>query len=159
MSVATFAWTREGAGGGTASTAVLWACIALFFVRVVGQIEVLLLEPAWLPEMSAWYSGLLPYPILLPLQIALLMLMCALVIRKATMGSSVRVSRSGSGMIWRALAIAYFITMAVRLAWCIHRYGSDYYLHGAIPIAFHWVLALFALIGAQPAPPSAIRSR
>jgi hypothetical protein len=60
---------------------VLWICIALFFARVVGQIEVLLLAPDWLPPMSAWYSGLLPYPILLPAQIGLLMLMCALVIR------------------------------------------------------------------------------
>ena len=49
---------------------MLWICIALFFVRVLGQIEVLLLAPDWLPPMAAWYSGLLPYPILLPAQIA-----------------------------------------------------------------------------------------
>lgn len=129
-----------------ASTLVLWTCITLFFARVVGQIEVLLLAPTWLPEMSSWYSGLLPYPILLPLQIALLMLMCTLVVRKPTMGSTAIVSRVNAPTIWRALAILYFVTMAVRLVLCIHRYGRDYYLHGAIPIAFHWVLALFALV-------------
>jgi len=28
----------------------------------------------------------------------------------------------------------------------VHRYGGDFYLHGAIPVAFHWVLALFILV-------------
>jgi len=40
---------------------VLWACVGLFFLRVIGQIEALLLSPSWLPPMQAWYSGLLPY--------------------------------------------------------------------------------------------------
>jgi hypothetical protein len=116
---------------------ILWICIALFFLRVIGQVEALLLEPAWLPPMSAFYSGLLPYPLLLPLQIALLMLMCVLVVRhpRSTRGTKV----------WRALAWIYFAVMAARLAWCVHKYGGEFYLHGAIPIAFHWVLALFVL--------------
>lgn len=136
----------ERAGGLDASVVVLWVCIALFFLRVIGQIEVLLVAPAWLPEMSAWYSGLLPYPVLLPSQIGLLMLMCALVIRRSTLGSQPVGSRIGNAArIWRALAIFYFAVMAVRLVWCIYTYGGDFYLHGAIPIAFHWVLALFAL--------------
>lgn len=124
-----------------ADTATLWTCIALFFLRVIGQVEVLLLAPAWLPEMSAWYSGLLPYPVLLPIQIALLMALCALVIRNPPL-------RSGSG-IWRALALFYFAIMAVRLVVSVGRHGADFYLHGGIPIAFHWVLALFALVCAR----------
>ena len=124
---------------------MLWACIALFFFRVVGQVEVLLLAPAWLPEISAWYSGLVPYPVLLPLQIALLMLMCVLVIRRSTMSSRPTESRFGNRTMWRTLAMIYFAVMAIRLAWCVHKYGRDFYLHGAIPIAFHWVLALFVL--------------
>jgi len=145
MNVAISAGARKRAGSRDAHAVVLWACIALFFARVVGQIEVLLLAPTWLPAMPAWYSGLLPYPILLPLQIALLMLMCALVIRKQATGSSTNVSRFGNAAIWRTLALLYFVTMAVRLVLCIHTYGRDYYLRGAIPIAFHWVLALFVL--------------
>jgi hypothetical protein len=124
---------------------LLWTCIALFFIRVVGQIEVLLVAPPWLPPMSAWYSGLLPYPMLLPLQIALLMLMCTIAIRKSAAVSTARIAHSGGASILRALAILYFAVMVARLAWCVHRNGSDYYLHGAIPIAFHWVLALFVL--------------
>ena len=125
--------------GRNVDVAVLWACIALFFARVIGQVEVLLLAPPWLPDMSAWYSGLLPYPILLPAQIALLMVMCGLMVYRSQSGLS-------NALLWRTLAIFYFTVMAVRLAICVYRHGGDYYLHGAIPIAFHWVLALFALV-------------
>jgi hypothetical protein len=84
--------------------------------------------------MSAWYSGLLPYPILLPAQIALLMLMC---------GLALRTQPARPAAIWRAIALLYFLGMAVRLVLCVHRHGRDFYLNGAIPVAFHWVLALF----------------
>jgi hypothetical protein len=119
---------------------ILWICIALFFLRVIGQVEVLLLEPAWLPPMSAFYSGLLPYPILLPLQVALLMLMCVLALRQSTVPGS---------RIWRQIAFIYFAIMAARLAWCVSVYGRDFYLHGGIPVAFHWVLALFLVVWAR----------
>lgn len=124
---------------------VLWTCIALFFARVVGQIEVLLLEPDWLPTLPAWYSGLLPYPILLPVQIALLMVMCMLAIRT----SSDRAATPVIAKTCRVLAMVYFTAMAARLLLCIYMYGRDYYLHGAIPVAFHWVLALFVLVWAR----------
>jgi hypothetical protein len=54
-------------------------------------------------------------------------------------------SRFGNRKFWRTLAMIYFAVMAIRLAWCVYKYGPDFYLHGAIPIAFHWVLALFVL--------------
>ena len=135
------------------STTVLWICIALFFARVVGQIEVLLVAPSWLPPMEAWYSGLLPYPILLPAQIALLMVMCALAIRTPAIGRKV-VAPSAAARIFRALGVLYFVAMAVRLAVIVYTYGNEHYLHGAIPVAFHWVLALFILVCARlNAPP------
>src|SRR5579862_5685706 len=109
------------------STAVLWACIGLFFARVVGQIEVLLVAPRWLPAMQAWYSGLLPYPLLLRSQILLLTLMGVLAVQtrgaQPRMGSSDRTAK-----ILRALAVLYVSGMAVRLALIVHVYGKDYYL-------------------------------
>ena len=45
---------------------LLWICIALFAARVIGQFEVMLFAPDWLPPMEAWFSGLLPYHLLLP---------------------------------------------------------------------------------------------
>ena len=122
--------------------AALWICIGLFFARVLGQIEVLLVAPCWLPAMPAWYSGLLPYPLLLPIQIVLLMLMCGLVIGTRTASRP----RGRTAAIWRTFAIVYVAVMAARLILIVHRYGGDFYLHGAIPVAFHWVLALFILV-------------
>ena len=81
---------------------ILWCCIALFFARVVGQIEVWLVAPNWLPEASAWYSGLLPYPILLPTQIAMLMLMSVVAMRARVASARVRI---GVALI----ALVYFI--------------------------------------------------
>jgi hypothetical protein len=119
-------------------------CIALFFARVVAQIEVWLVEPTWLPEADAWYSGLLPYPLLLPAQIALLMFMTVLALRG-------RISSPRVAVVVRGFALCYFAMMAVRLALTLARHGSLFYLKGAIPVAFHWVLALFALLLARPA--------
>jgi hypothetical protein len=129
------------------STAALWVCIALFFARVVGQIEVLLLEPAWLPGMPAWYSGLLPYPLLLPIQIALLMLMSVLAFQVTRQPAVAR--HPGWSKRLRVLALLYFTVMALRLVLTVRFYGADFYLHGAIPIAFHWVLALYLLLWAR----------
>ncbi|MFL6600472.1 MAG: hypothetical protein ACJ8R9_04010 [Steroidobacteraceae bacterium] len=123
--------------------AVLWVCIGLFFARVVGQIEVLLAAPSWLPAMQAWYSGLLPYPLLLPIQIALLMVMCVLAIGAAP---RMRGAAARPAAILRTLALVYVAVMVVRLIVIVHRYAGDFYLHGAIPVAFHWVLALFILV-------------
>jgi hypothetical protein len=38
---------------GRARIIVLWACIGWFFLRVIGQVEVLLLAPPWLPPIAA----------------------------------------------------------------------------------------------------------
>jgi hypothetical protein len=139
---------RPLAKGLPVSRAVLWACIGLFFARVVGQIEVLLVAPRWLPAMQAWYSGILPYPVLLPIQIALLVLMGVLAIRtRAPRRRTDAADRTAK--IFRALALLYVASMAVRLILILRLYGKDYYLHGAIPVAFHWVLALFVLVWAR----------
>ena len=44
----------------------------LFLVRVAGQLAVALFAPGFLPPMELWYSGLVPYPVLLPLQVLIL---------------------------------------------------------------------------------------
>jgi hypothetical protein len=49
----------------------------------------------------------------------------------------------------RILALLYVAGMAVHLILILRLYGKDYYLHGAIPVAFHWVLALFVLVWAR----------
>jgi len=51
----------------------LWFFLALFSLRVLGQIVVVLRAPRWLPPMEQW--NLTPYRLLLPTQILFLAVM------------------------------------------------------------------------------------
>ena len=95
--------------------------------------------------MAGWYSGLLPYPVLLPVQILLLMVMTAIAWDRSFGRGLTQIVRPRSRNWLRGIAIVYFIGMATRLAAQGLRFGPELYLHGAIPVAFHWVLALFLL--------------
>jgi hypothetical protein len=129
--------------------AVLWSCVLLFAARVFGQLEALLVAPAWLPDMDAWYSGLLPYPALLPAQICILMLMAVVAWNpRIRSGAFARSNPRGAGAL-RIFAAIYFVVMAVRLGVNINANGADFWREGAIPVAFHWVLALFILISGR----------
>ena len=52
--------------------AALWTLLALFVGRVAGQLVVALDAAPFLPPMEEWQSGLLPYPVLLVSQVALI---------------------------------------------------------------------------------------
>jgi hypothetical protein len=143
----------EPAGRRTRTTAaLLWSCTALFAARVIGQLETVLLAPAWLPDMDAWYSGLLPYPLLLPAQMGILMLMAVVAWnRRIRNGSFARANPRAAGAL-RIFAGLYFVVMAVRLGVNVIDNGADFWREGAIPVAFHWVLALFlSVAGRMPA--------
>lgn len=128
---------------------LLWSCIGLFAARVIGQLETLLVQPRWLPDMDAWYSGLLPYPLLLPAQIAILMMMATVAWnRRVRTGCFARANPRGAGAL-RIFAGIYFVVMAVRLGVNVIDNGADFRLHGAIPVAFHWVLALFIVVSGR----------
>jgi hypothetical protein len=127
----------------------MWSCVVLFAARVIGQLETLLLQPQWLPDMDAWYSGLLPYPLLLPAQIAILMLMAAVAWnRRVRSGCFARANPRGAGAL-RIFAGIYLVVMAVRLGVTLIDNGAEFWREGAIPVAFHWVLALFILVSAR----------
>lgn len=128
---------------------LLWSCVALFGARVIGQIEALLLAPDWLPSMEAWYSGLMPYYLLLPAQIALLMIMTVVAWNRRIRTGRFAASHPGLARALRIAACLYFLAMALRLALNIGANGEDFRHAGAIPVAFHWVLALFLLVSAR----------
>ncbi len=128
---------------------VLWTCVGLFLLRVLGQIEVVLLAPIWLPPMEQWYSGLLPYPVLLPAQIVILMLMTGLVMREMRRPY---VARNREWL--RIVSLIYFAVMLARLIVQYLRGADDVIAAGGIPIAFHWVLALFLLVLSRTTPNS-----
>jgi hypothetical protein len=130
----------------------LWLCLAIFVVRVVGQIEALLLAPRWLPKFSAWESGLIPYPLLLPIQILLIAWMTAIA------GDHSR----GSGPMWvtdsrvrsrlTAFAALYASVMLVRLVVTAALPPHSVADRGLIPILAHWDLAGFIALLARTQP-------
>ena len=122
------------------SAVTLVVLTVLFGIRVAGQALVVFFDVGWLPPMDAWYSGLLPYPILFPVQMAILILQS--VIDRGVWrdrGFFAR-SRPRAGRRLQGLACVYALSMVVRYAVTLSH---------PIPIVFHWVLAayLFTLGG------------
>ncbi len=120
------------------STALaLWTLLALFLLRVLGQFLVVLGVAPFLPPMDDWQSGLLPYPLLLASQIAIL----------AVLGSVCLQFSRGRGYFaqqhrWLATPLAIFGwlyagAMVVRYALL----RTD-----IIPVVFHIVLASYLLV-------------
>jgi hypothetical protein len=129
----------------------LWLCLGIFLARVVGQIEALLLAPPWLPRFSAWESGLIPYPVLLPLQVLIV----------AGMAAIASDHSRGSGPTWiesfrvrqrlNAFALLYASVMLVRLVVTAALPPHSVIDRGLIPILAHWDLAGFvALVARTP---------
>ena len=116
----------------------------LFLLRVLGQALVFFVGVTALPPMSDWYSGLLPYPLLLPTQVAILGLQ-AWISFAFWRGHGVLVTpRRRVGLVLTALSVVYFVAMALRYAVTMTLYPERRWLGtGTIPIVFHWVLAAY----------------
>jgi hypothetical protein len=124
----------------------LWACLLVFLVRVFGQIEVLLLKPAWLPPFAAWESGLVPYPLLLPLQVLLIGWMAVVAVEHARGAGLFWVSRRSTRRRLTIFAAGYAAVMGVRLVLTMALPPHRILERGLIPILAHWDLALFILL-------------
>lgn len=125
----------------------LWLLSTLFLGRVIGQVLVAFAGVTWLPPMPEWYSGLLPYPALLPTQLLIL-------------GVMWRVNRgvhAGTGWLWTrrprvgkalvAFAAVYALVMVVRYVVSGELHPERrWYPPGIIPIVFHFVLAGYLLL-------------
>ena len=111
----------------------------LFAVRVAGQLVVRARKPAWLPPTEEW--NLVPYPILLPLQLGLLALMCVVAVDPPPTGDALV-----------GAALLYWLTMAARYTVRMTRNPAERWFGGAIPIVFHCVLAaVLFILGASNA--------
>jgi hypothetical protein len=111
-----------------------------------------LVAPAWLPDIDAWHSGSLPYPVLLPAQIAVLMLMAVVAWNPRVRGRQFASSHPRAAGALRLVGCAYFLVMAARLVLNILENGAQFWREGAIPVAFNWVLALFVLVAGRRMP-------
>jgi hypothetical protein len=116
------------------SAITLRVLTALFAARIVGQALVAYLDVTWLPAMESWSSGLLPYPVLLPIQlvIVLVQVMIARSIRREQ-GLFAR-PRPDAGRVVQWVSCVYALSMIMRYA---------VFRSHLIPIVFHWVLAAY----------------
>ena len=114
----------------------MWLLLGLFVLRVIGQALVAFLDVQFLPPMEAWYSGLMPYEVLLPSQMVIVALMAKI---------SLDFTR-GRGFFFRDhrfFATAWLWFGCVYLAAMVAR--ALFLWDHPIPIVFHWVLAAFVI--------------
>jgi hypothetical protein len=120
---------------------LLWILLALFVLRVAGQAMVAFFGVPWLPPMERWYSGLVPYEALLPVQILIIVLMAKI--------SSDFTRRRGFFVQPRRFFAVHWLWFGwLYLAVMLLRYPIQMYVKPdgpVIPIFFHWVLASFVI--------------
>ena len=128
-----------------------YACLlgvlsAVFAARVLGQLLVAVFAVDFLPPMDAWYSGLIPYPMLLATQLVIAGLQLE-ISRELWVGrGAVSVPRPvlGQALAWASLV--YFLTMVARYLVTHVLLPEAGRLGDTIPIVFHWVLAAYLWI-------------
>src|SRR5229473_429589 len=124
----------------------MWLLLGLFVLRVVGQMLVAFLEVSFLPPMAEWYSGLLSYPILLPVQwiiVALFTVICIDLSRGR--GVFARPNRR-AGIVLTWISLIYFTSMVARYVIIMRVHPERRWLHDTIPIWFHMILASYLFI-------------
>lgn len=121
--------------------ALLWILLGLFVLRVAGQAMVAFYGVPWLPAMERWYSGVVPYGLLLPVQVAIVVLMakiCSDFTRRY--GLFVR-PRRFFAVPWLWFGWIYLGVMLLRYPiQMLFKPEAP-----VIPIFFHWVLAAFVI--------------
>jgi hypothetical protein len=122
---------------------VLGITTFLFVARVLGQALVASGGVGFLPPFERWYSGLMPYWLLLPVQIIMIAVMLKIV-RDFARGAGYFVAlrpRTGSILMW--FSYLYAFAMAVRYVVTMTLHPELRWFTGTIPIWFHFVLAAF----------------
>ena len=124
---------------------LLWILLFLFVLRVVGQILVAIGWGGFLPPMHQWYSGLLAYRYLLPVQIVII-IFYAKVCLSFTRGQGFLVVPRRR-LCWALVLFGslYFGGMLIRYPVTMALYPERRWTVGSIPIFFHLVLATFIL--------------
>lgn len=125
----------------------MWTLTCLFFLRVLGQALVVFFHVASLPPMKEWYSGLIPYPLLLPIQVVILALMSKICVDFSRSRGFFAVPKKAFGRFLLCFSFIYFASMILRYGITMTLYPERRWFGGTIPIFFHFVLAgyLFAL--------------
>ena len=122
---------------------LLTVLLGVFLFRVVAQFVQWVYPVGFLPPFDEWQSGVLPYPVLLLAQIAVLSLLIVIVTSHA---NGRHVGRRRRGIAWMSGGGVYFGVMALRLVASDTFAAPDSWLGATIPSFFHLVLACFLLL-------------
>lgn len=136
-------WTDPEKPAGIAP--ILWLFTGLFVLRVAGQVLVAVRPQQWLPPMEQW--NLLPYPILLPIQLVFIAVMVWIDMSFTQNAGISTAKRPDIGNLLITFSAVYAMAMAIRYAVRMRRRPDQRWFGGTIPIVFHIVLAsyLYAL--------------
>ena len=125
---------------------LLWTCLLLFILRVLGQIYVAIYRVAWLPAMSEWYSGVMPYYLLLPVQFTIIMLITVISYDFTHASGFFFVTKPATSTALVFFSVIYFSAMILRYVIKMTRHPEQRWFGGTIPIIFHSVLASFLFL-------------
>lgn len=127
----------------SAYVSALWLLIALFCLRVTGQLIQAISPVSWLPPLTVWQGSALPYEALLAIQVAIIFAMLRIVTRHAA-GAVQRRPRLGNWLLFAGAV--YFLGMAARLIIGLADWSEYPWFHRPIPAFFHLVLASYVLL-------------
>ncbi len=122
---------------------LLAAFTLLFILRVCGQILVAVVDIDFLPPFEQWYSGLLPYSVLLPIQILIIGAMLKIVLDFAKKSGFFITPKPRAAVFIKWFSYVYFLSMGARYVMTMTLYPELRWFTGTIPIWFHMVLAAF----------------
>lgn len=129
---------------GSRLTLVLMSVLtALFVLRVFAQLLQALFPVGWIPEFEAWQSGLLSYPVLLAVQLAIIGFM-SFVLHRVRNGT-IR-ARPWKYRVCLVFGGAYFAVMAFRWVAGLTFLADQAWFAKSLPAIFHLVLASFILL-------------
>ena len=125
---------------------ILWILLVIFILRVIGQILVVLNLQDFLPSMEEWQSGILPYPYLLILQIAIIIFYgkICLDFSKGRGFFAIPQKRLGKGFL--IFGTMYLFAMFLRYILHMAFHPELRWFGGTIPIFLHCVLATFLIL-------------
>jgi putative CocE/NonD family hydrolase len=124
----------------------LWVLLALFTLRVAGQLLIAVGFGGSLPPWEEWFSGLVPYPQLLTSQIVIIIFLTKVCIDFTRERGFFVLPRRSLGTALLAFGSVYLGVMVTRYVIRMTLYPPERWTGGSIPIFFHWVLAAFILI-------------
>lgn len=120
---------------------LLWLYTGLFVLRVAGQVLVAIRPRTWLPPMWQW--NLIPYPILLPIQLVLIIAMAWIDMAFTSASGIARSENVAAGHFLLVFSLVYALAMAIRYGVRMRRRPDQRWFGGTIPIVFHFVLASY----------------